>query len=124
MKTQISVSRVPFIWVYTEPVSVPLERLLATWPQKSVVNIPALKKIIEIMMNNTSGMILKKVPIVLIKVAVSTPLLTRRVKTQQKIMATMIDVRFCPLLKTGKKVPKALISMVAKAMLPNQADNQ
>ena len=74
--------------------------------------------------NKTSGIILKKVPMVLTNEALSTPRLTSRVKAQQKIIATIIDGKFWPPLKAGKKVPIALISMVAKAIFPSQAESQ
>ena len=110
-----------FIWVQTLPVVVPLDSLLATLPQKSAVNIPDLKEMITNMINGTT---LQKVPIVLTKEALSTPLLTRKVKAQQKMIATMIDGRLEPPLKTGIKVPIALINMVTKTKLPSQADSQ
>ena len=124
MKTQIKVIKVPFICSQTEPVVVPLEKLLATWPQKSVVKMPPLKEMTIKMMNKTSGMILKTVPIELMNEALSTPWLTKIVNSQQKMIATMIEGRFWPPLKIGKNVPKELISIVAKAIFPSHADSQ
>lgn len=120
----MSVIKVPFIWVQTLPVVVPLDRLLATLPQKSAVNIHDLKETIQMITNMINGTTLQKVPIVLTKEALSTPLLTRKVKAQQKMIAAMIDGRLEPPLKTGIRVPIALINMVAKAKLPSQADSQ
>lgn len=115
INTQIRVIKVPFICGQRPPVVVPLDRLLATLPQKSAMNIPPLKETMQMITNIINGTTLQKVPIVLTNEALSTPLLTRKVKAQQKMIATMIEGRFEPPLKTGIKVPIALISIVAKA---------
>ncbi len=124
INTQIRVIKVPFICGQRPPVVVPLDRLLATLPQKSAVNIPPLKETMQMITNIINGTTLQKVPIVLTNEALSTPLLTKKVKAQQKMIATMIEGRFEPPLKTGIKVPIALISIAAKARLPSQALSQ
>lgn len=124
INTQIRVIKVPFICGQRPPVVVPLDKLLATLPQKSAVNIQPLKETMQMITNIINGTTLQKVPIVLTNEALSTPLLTKKVKAQQKMIATMIEGRFKPPLKTGIKVPIALISIAAKARLPSQALSQ
>ena len=124
IKTQIKVIKVPFICSQRLPVVVPLDQLLATLPQKSVVNMWPLKKTTQIITNIINGTTLQKVPIVLMKEALSTPCSTRKVNNQQIIMAKIIDGRFWPPLNKGIKVPIALINMVAKAKFPNHAESQ
>lgn len=75
--------------------------------------------------NTTSGMTFTTVTAAFRIIAFSTPLLMSKNMSHIKAEAIAMEPQIVPVSpSTGKKVPKAIIIMVAKAMLPTQPEIQ
>ncbi len=84
-----------------------------------------LKKNTVTPINTTSGTIFTTVTAAFKIMAFSTPLLISKNMSHMKTEAIAMEPQLVPVSpSTGKKVPSAIIIMVAKAMFPTQPEIQ